>query len=72
MAKPKILVVGSFVMDQIGTTTVFPKQGETVLGGKFSKAPGGRVPTRQFRCPVSVRMLPWSESLVMMPTAQIC
>lgn len=42
MAKPKILVVGSFVMDQIGTTTVFPKQGETVLGGKFSKAPGGK------------------------------
>ena len=42
MAKPKILVVGSFVMDHIGTTTVFPKQGETVLGGKFSKNPGGK------------------------------
>ncbi len=42
MAKPKILVVGSFVMDQIATTTVFPKQGETVLGGTFTKAPGGK------------------------------
>lgn len=42
MKKPKILVVGSFVMDQIATTTVFPKEGETVLGETFSKAPGGK------------------------------
>ena len=40
--KPKILVVGSFVMDQIATTTVFPREGQTVLGGTFSKAPGGK------------------------------
>lgn len=42
MKKPKILVVGSFVMDQIATTTVFPREGQTVLGGTFSKAPGGK------------------------------
>ena len=42
MAKPKILVVGSFVMDQIATTEVFPREGQTVLGGTFSKAPGGK------------------------------
>lgn len=42
MKKPKILVVGSFVMDQIATTKVFPKEGQTVLGEYFSKAPGGK------------------------------
>lgn len=42
MAKPRILVVGSFVMDQIATTEVFPREGQTVLGGTFSKAPGGK------------------------------
>lgn len=40
--KPKILVVGSFVMDQIATTSVFPRQGQTVLGNTFAKAPGGK------------------------------
>ncbi len=42
MAKPKILMVGSFIMDHTATTEVFPKEGETVLGGTFSKAPGGK------------------------------
>ena len=42
MKRPKILVVGSFVMDQTATTKVFPKEGETVLGETFSKAPGGK------------------------------
>ena len=42
MKKPKILVVGSFVMDQIATTSVFPREGQTVLGGTFTKAPGGK------------------------------
>ncbi len=41
-SKPKILVVGSFVMDQIAETPVFPRQGQTVLGGRFTKAPGGK------------------------------
>ncbi len=40
--RPKILVVGSFVMDQIATTTIFPRQGQTVLGESFRKAPGGK------------------------------
>lgn len=39
---PKILVVGSFVMDQIMTTTVFPREGQTVIGKAFHKAPGGK------------------------------
>lgn len=42
MKKPRILVVGSFVMDQIATTAIFPREGQTVLGGTFSKAPGGK------------------------------
>lgn len=40
--KPRILVVGSFVMDQIVITDVFPQEGQTVLGRSFSKAPGGK------------------------------
>lgn len=42
MKKPRILVVGSFVMDQIASTSVFPRQGQTVLGSGFRKAPGGK------------------------------
>ncbi|MEG2037453.1 MAG: ribokinase, partial [Ruthenibacterium sp.] len=42
MNSPKILVVGSFVMDQIASTEVFPNEGETVLGLEFCKAPGGK------------------------------
>lgn len=42
MRKPKILVVGSLIMDQIATTRVFPRQGQTVLGDSFAKAPGGK------------------------------
>ncbi len=40
--KPRILVVGSFVMDLITSTRVFPASGETVLGTKFTTAPGGK------------------------------
>lgn len=42
MKKPKILVVGSFVMDTISTTEVFPKEGQTVLGCRYTTAPGGK------------------------------
>lgn len=42
MKKPNILVVGSFVMDQIASTSVFPREGQTVLGNSFHKAPGGK------------------------------
>ena len=40
--KPKILVVGSFVMDLIVSTEKFPGSGETVLGKGFRTAPGGK------------------------------
>ena len=40
--RPKILVVGSFVMDQIATTQTVPEEGQTVLGETFHKAPGGK------------------------------
>ena len=39
---PKILVVGSFVMDLIVSTNRFPSMGETVLGCDYSTAPGGK------------------------------
>lgn len=42
MKKPKILVVGSFVMDLIVSTGKFPGSGETVLGETFTTAPGGK------------------------------
>lgn len=40
--KPKILVVGSFVMDLIVSTKRFPNSGETVLGVGYNTAPGGK------------------------------
>ena len=42
MKKPKILVVGSFVMDLIVSTSRFPNSGETVLGLSYQTAPGGK------------------------------
>lgn len=42
MKQPKILVVGSFVMDLIVTAARFPAAGETVIGTGFSTAPGGK------------------------------
>lgn len=40
--KPRILVVGSLVMDLIVTTERFCGAGETVIGKDFSTAPGGK------------------------------
>lgn len=42
MRKPRILVVGSLVMDLITEASRFPVAGETVLGTSFSTAPGGK------------------------------
>ena len=42
MKPPRILVVGSFVMDLIVPTTRFPNKGETVLGLTYQSAPGGK------------------------------
>lgn len=39
---PKILVVGSLVMDLIVGTERFPNEGETVIGTYFHTAPGGK------------------------------
>lgn len=41
-SKPRILVVGSLVMDLICTTPRFPERGETVIGMDFRTAPGGK------------------------------
>lgn len=40
--KPRILVVGSFVMDVIATTEQVPGPGQTVYGKSFHTAPGGQ------------------------------
>ncbi|MBE6750845.1 MAG: ribokinase [Ruminococcaceae bacterium] len=40
--KPKVLVVGSFVMDLIVTANRFPNAGETVFGDGFKTVPGGK------------------------------
>ncbi len=42
LKRPKILVVGSFVMDLIVSTTKMPESGQTVAGEAFSTAPGGK------------------------------
>lgn len=42
MKKPKILVVGSLVMDLIVSTERVPNAGETVFGHSFRTAPGGK------------------------------
>ena len=42
LKKPKILVVGSMVMDIIISTSIFPNSGETILGQSFRTAPGGK------------------------------
>lgn len=39
---PKILVVGSFMMDLIASTDRAPGPGETVIGNQFRTAPGGK------------------------------
>jgi ribokinase len=42
MTKKKIVVLGSFNMDMIVVSDCLPKPGETVLGGKFTTAAGGK------------------------------
>ncbi|MEG1396546.1 MAG: PfkB family carbohydrate kinase, partial [Oscillospiraceae bacterium] len=40
--KPRILVVGSLVMDLIVSTPRVPHSGETVIGTSYRTAPGGK------------------------------
>ena len=42
LTPPKILVVGSLVMDLIVSTPRFPAKGETVIGSGFQTASGGK------------------------------
>ena len=50
LKKPKILVVGSFMMDLIASTHRAPNSGETVIGIKFSTAPGGKGANQAVQC----------------------
>lgn len=50
LKKPKILVVGSFVMDLIASTHRAPQSGETVIGLKFQTAPGGKGANQAVQC----------------------
>ena len=46
---PRILVVGSLVMDLITSTEKIPAAGETVIGCGFSTAPGGKGANQAFQ-----------------------
>lgn len=48
--KPRILVVGSFVMDVIATTQRVPGAGQTVYGQSFHTAPGGKGANQALQC----------------------
>lgn len=48
--KPRILVVGSFVMDVIATTEQVPGSGKTVYGKSFHMAPGGKGANQALQC----------------------
>lgn len=50
MKKPKILVVGSFMMDLISSAERVPKLGETVIGTSFNTAPGGKGANQAVQC----------------------
>lgn len=50
LRKPKILVVGSFMMDLIAMTFKAPSPGETVLGEAFRTAPGGKGANQAVQC----------------------
>ena len=50
LKKPKILVVGSFMMDLIASTKRAPNSGETVIGLKFQTAPGGKGANQAVQC----------------------
>ena len=48
--KPRILVVGSFVMDVIATTEKIPASAQTVYGKSFHMAPGGKGANQALQC----------------------
>lgn len=48
--KPRIFVVGSFVMDVIATTERVPQSAQTVYGKSFHMAPGGKGANQALQC----------------------
>nr|WP_325298759.1 ribokinase [uncultured Dysosmobacter sp.] len=48
--KPRILVVGSFVMDVIAATEQVPQSSQTVYGKSFHMAPGGKGANQALQC----------------------
>lgn len=50
LKKPKILVVGSLIMDLIAATHRMPRAGETVIGDSFHMAPGGKGANQAVQC----------------------
>lgn len=48
--KPRILVVGSLVMDVIATTEKVPRSAQTVYGKSFHMAPGGKGANQALQC----------------------
>ncbi|GAB2046455.1 ribokinase [Agathobaculum sp. TL06] len=48
--RPRILVVGSFMMDLVASTKRAPREGETVIGMKFTTAPGGKGSNQAVQC----------------------
>ncbi len=50
LKKPRILVVGSFMMDLIASTPRAPGAGETVIGTNFQTAPGGKGANQAVQC----------------------
>ena len=48
--KPRIFVVGSFVMDVIATTEKVPRSAQTVYGKSFHMAPGGKGANQALQC----------------------
>lgn len=69
--KPRILVVGSLVMDLIVTTERFCNAGETVIGSGFSTAPGGKGANQAVQAAVLAPMSLWWARLEMTILAEI-
>lgn len=50
LRRPRILVVGSFMMDLIASAARLPNMGETVIGASFRTAPGGKGANQAVQC----------------------
>lgn len=51
MKRPRILVIGSFMMDLVVRAPRAPQEGETIIGTSFGRFPGARAPTRRWPRP---------------------